>query len=180
MQAAFEKVVSAFDPDQFLRIRESFDQRFESTGGTELITRSADKKFWFRACTEEFEIIDAVFYGDGRQAESDERRYPPVGMDGAQSYGGSKGKSGKDNRELEFVFEPVEGGAYIFDFADPVGVLAFAQASAAEIEAEHGKSKTVQRLHGVEGNLVVERSTVERMRMTHQGSVRRAGRSGIE
>jgi hypothetical protein len=55
--------------------------------------------------------------------------------------------------------------AHIFDFADAVGVLAFAQTGAAEVEAQHRESEAVERFHGVEDDFVVERSTVERMRM---------------
>jgi hypothetical protein len=59
-------------------------------------------------------------------------------------------------------------------------VLAFAQAGTAEVEAEHRESEAVERFHGVEDDFVVQRSTVERMRMAHHGGVRRGGRSGVE
>ncbi len=59
-------------------------------------------------------------------------------------------------------------------------MLAFAQPGAAKIEAEHGKSETVERLHGVEDNFVMQRSTVQRMRMAHDGGMRRIGRPGVE
>src|SRR5208282_5474521 len=69
---------------------------------------------------------------------------------------------------------------HVFDFADAVCVFALAQAGAAEVEAQHGESEVVERLHGVEDDFIVQRSTVERMRMTDDGSMRRVGRSGVE
>ncbi len=59
-------------------------------------------------------------------------------------------------------------------------MFSFTQAGAAEVEAEYGESEVVERLHGVEDYFVVERSSVERMRMTDYGSVGRGGRSGVE
>jgi hypothetical protein len=69
---------------------------------------------------------------------------------------------------------------HIFYFADSVRVLAFAQAGGAEVEAQHRESETVERFHGMKDNFVVQRSTVEGMRMADDGSVRRILRSGVE
>ena len=91
-----------------------------------------------------------------------------------------KEKPAKMIGQREFAFEPIEGGAHVFDFADAAGVFAFAQAGAAEVEAEHGESEAVERFHGVENDFVVQRSSVERMRMADHGGVRRVGRSGVE
>src|SRR5208282_4288016 len=88
-QAAFEEVISGFDADELLRLREGVDERFEFTRGAELIARSADEEFRLGARAQEFEIVDAVFSaasdGDGGQAEGDERAYTGVGVGGAQS-----------------------------------------------------------------------------------------------
>ena len=149
-----------------------------------MIARSADEEFGLGALAQEFEIVNTLFiaicYGDGGQAQGDERAYTGVGVGGAQSYGGAERKAGEDHGQREFAFEPIEGNAHVFDFADAVGVFAFAQASAAEVEAEHGESEAVERFHGVEDYFVVERSTVEWMRMADHGSVRRVRRSGVE
>ena len=59
-------------------------------------------------------------------------------------------------------------------------MLAFTQAGAAEVETQHREPEVVQRLHGVEDNFVVERPTIERMRMTNNRSMSRSGRSRIE
>ena len=59
-------------------------------------------------------------------------------------------------------------------------MLAFAQAGAAKIEAQHGESEAVERLHGVKDDFVVQRSAVQRMRMANEGGMRCAGRTGVE
>jgi len=59
-------------------------------------------------------------------------------------------------------------------------VLALAQAGPAKIETQHRKSKTVQRLHRMEHNLVMQSPSEQRMRMRHQRGMRRVGRSDIE
>ena len=97
-----------------------------------------------------------------------------------EAYGGAERKTGKDDGQREFMFQPVEGGANIFDFANAASVLAFAQAGAAEVEAEHGESEAIESFHGVEDNFVVQRSAVERMRMTNNGGMGGGGRAGIE
>ena len=66
---------------------------------------------------------------------------------------------------MKLVVQPVERGANVFDFPVAVIVLALAQARAAKVEAQHRKTKTVQRFHGVEHNFVVQRSAKQRMRM---------------
>jgi hypothetical protein len=179
-QAAFEEVISGFDANQLLWISKSIDERFEFAGRTELIARAADEKFRLRRSAQEIEIVGAVFFRKDGQAERDERADSVVGAGSAQSDGGAERKAGEDYRKREFTFEPVKGGAHIFDFADAIRVLAFAQSGASEIEAKHGKSEAVKRFHGVEDDLVVERSAVERMRMTDDSGVRRGGRTGVE
>src|SRR5450755_1267277 len=74
---------------------------------------------------------------------------------------------------MEFPFQPVEGGANVVHLATPVVVLAVAQAGSAEVEAQRGKSKTVQRLHGVKHHFVMESPAKDRMRMANQSGVRR-------
>jgi len=173
-------VISGFDADQLLRIGEGVDERFEFAGGAELIARAADEEFRLGASAQKFEIVDPAFDGDGGQAEGDERADAVVRIGGARSNSSAERKAGEDDGQRELMFQPVEGGAHVFDFADAICVLAFAQAGAAEVEAEHGESEAVERFHGVEDYFVVERSTVERMGMADHGGVRRAGRSGVE
>jgi len=175
-------MISGFDANQLFRIGEGANKRFEFTQGAELIARAADEELGFRALAQKFEIVDAVFGSDsnGGQAESDERADAVVRIGGAQSDGGSEGEAGEDYGQRELAFEPIEGGAHVFDFPDAVGVLAFAQSGAAEVKAEYGESEAVKRLHGVEDDFVVQRSPIKRMRMAHHGGMGRTGQSGVE
>ena len=182
-------MISGFDADQLLGVGEGVDEGFEFTGGGKLIARAADEQFGFRALAQEFEIVDAVFCaafecaacdGDDGQAEGDEGADVAVAKRGAQSDSGSEREAGEDDGQGEFTLEPIESGSHIFDFADAAGVLALAQAGAAEVKTEHGKSEAVERFHGVECDFVVQRSAVERMGMANHGGMRRVGRSGVE
>src|SRR6266851_2233544 len=125
-ESPFKEMISGFDADQLLGVGEGVDERFEFSGGTEVIARATNEKFRLRARTQEFEIIDAAFDRDSGQAEGDECADSVVRISGAQSDGGAEGKAGEDYWKGEFVFEPVEGDAHVFDFADTAGVLAFA------------------------------------------------------
>ena len=153
-------------------------------GGSELVARSADEELRFRACAQELKIVDAVVFticdSNGGQTEGNERADAVVIVRGSQSDSGSEGKAGEDYGEREFFFQPVEGSAHIFDFSHAVGVLAFAQAGAAEVETKDGESEGVERFHRVEDDFIVERSSVERMRMTDDGGMRGGGRSAVE
>ncbi len=180
LESALEEVVSSFDAHQLLRIGERTDQRFQCARRSELIARSADEEFGLSGSSQEFEIVSTGFDCDRGQAERDERVDPVIGIGGTQSNGGAKRESGENNGERKLAFEPVQRGADVFHFADAIGVLAFAQAGAAEVEAQDGKSEAVESLHGVEDNLVVKRSTVKWMGMADDGSMRRISRSGIE
>ena len=76
--------------------------------------------------------------------------------------------------------EPVERRADVVDFAVAVVVFALAQSGSAEVEAQHGKAEAVQRLHGVEDDLVVQRPAEQRMRMADQRCVRRVVGARVE
>ncbi len=53
--------------------------------------------------------------------------------------------------------EPVERGANVVDFPIAVVMFALAQSSSTKVEAQHRKTKTVQCLHGVKDDFVVQR-----------------------
>src|SRR6266496_3674969 len=73
---------------------------------------------------------------------------------------------------MKLLVEPVERGAHIVLLADAVVVFAVAQARSAKIEPKHRESKTVQRLHGMEHNFIVQRAAEHRMRMAHKSRTR--------
>jgi hypothetical protein len=179
-QPSFEEVVSAFDANEFFRLRESADERFKFSGGTELIARSADEKFRLDAIAEKLEIIRALFDRHSGQAKCDERADTVIGISGAHSHRGPERKTGNDDWQREFVLDPVKSSAYIPDFAFAASVLTFAQSGSAKIEAQDGESEPVQRLHGVEDNFVMQRSAIERMGVTDNRCMSRVGRTGIQ
>ena len=72
------------------------------------------------------------------------------------------------------AFKPIESGADIVNFANALIVFALAQSRSTEVEAQHGKAKTAQRLHGMEHHFVVQSSAKEWMRMAYK-----RGMSGV-
>lgn len=170
-QAAFEKVVAGFDEDQLLWLGKRGDHLFELGLGGELIARATDEELGLGAGAEEIKVVAAVIDRGDRCAQADESVNAGVGTSGAQSYGSSEGKAGKDNGLTVLLLEPVQRNAHIGEFTFTVGMFALAQPSAAEIKAQHRKSETVQRLHGVEYNFVVKRAAVDRMGMADEGGV---------
>ena len=72
---------------------------------------------------------------------------------------------------MKLAIEPVEGGVNVLYFPVAVIMLALAETCSAKIEAQHGKSKTIQRFHGVKDDLVVQGAAEQRMRVTDQRGV---------
>lgn len=81
---------------------------------------------------------------------------------------------------MEFGIQPVESAANIFHFAPALVVLAMAKSRTAKVKAQHGKAKTIQRLHGMKNNFVVQRTPEQRMGMTNYRRVRRVRVPGIQ
>src|SRR5438105_15813154 len=74
---------------------------------------------------------------------------------------------------MELAIEPVQRSVCVFRLSLSLSVLSFTQPKATKIEAQHRKSKTVQRFHRVKHNFVVHGAAVNRMRMTDQSSMTR-------
>ena len=81
---------------------------------------------------------------------------------------------------MKFLIEPVERRAYVIHFPDSMIVFTLAQTRAAKVEAQHGKSKTIERLHGVKHDFVVQRATKQRMRMANDRGMRGVFRARVE
>lgn len=178
-------MVGAFDQNKLPRLGKPRNQSFELDSRAELIPRSADEQLWLRALLQEIELVGSRLLRIGRhrsrrRADSDQRLHPLIGTGGPQSDGGPKRKSGKDDRKMELLFEPIERAANIFDFADASIMLAVAKSRATEVEPQHGKPKTVQRLHRVKHDLIVKRAAKQWMRMANHRRMRRILRAGIE
>src|SRR5437879_345935 len=81
---------------------------------------------------------------------------------------------------MKLAIEPLESSPDIFHLPIAFIMLAVAQAGSAKIEAQHGKSETVQRLHGVKDDLVVQRTTKEWVGMAHYSGVGSVVGTGIQ
>src|SRR6266436_6784282 len=78
------------------------------------------------------------------------------------------------------MIQPIECGSNVVHLAFSVIMFPMAQAGTAKIEAQHRKTETVQRLHGVKDHLVMESSAKPRMRMAHHGGVGGFGFARVE
>ena len=99
---------------------------------------------------------------------------------GAHANRGPKGKSCKHQRQMKLRIHPIQRRPHVIDFTHTMIVLALAQSGPAKIEAQHGKAKTVQRLHGVKHDLIVQRPAEQRVRMANHRRMRRTLRPCIQ
>ena len=81
---------------------------------------------------------------------------------------------------MKLSIQPVKGGANILDLTVALIMFAVAEAGAAKVKAQHRKAKTVQRLHGVENNLVMQCPAKQGMGMANYCGVRRVPGAGIQ
>ena len=179
-QAAFEEMVGGFNDDELLGFWQASDERCQSCFRCELVAGSADEQLRLRACFEKGVVVGAVIDRGDRGAETDDGLHTWIGTGGAKADGGSEGEPRKDHRQVKFLSEPVEGGAYVIDFARAGVVLAVAPSGAAEIETQHREAELVERLHRVKDDFVVQGAAVERMGVANNRRVGRARRSCVE
>lgn len=76
--------------------------------------------------------------------------------------------------------QPVESGPNIFELPVAAIVFALAESGATKVEAQHGETKTVQRLHGMEYDLIMQRPAKQRMGMANYRRVRRVFCARVE
>ena len=184
-QPSLEKMISAFNQHEFLRLGNRRNQRLQLRPRTKLIARAADEQLRLGAVVQEIKRIHARSLRIGsdrnrRNAHTDQRLHASIRTCRAQPDRRAERESCEQQRQVELRVQPVESGAHIFDFAVAVIVLAMAESGAAKVEAQHGKTKTVQRLHGVEHNLVMQRSAKQRMRVANNCGMSRIFGTGVE
>ena len=75
---------------------------------------------------------------------------------------------------MELPIQPIERDAYVVDLAATFVVRPFAESSATKVEAQHRKSERIERLHGMEDDLVMHRPAEKRVRMADK-----RGMSGV-
>ena len=164
-------MIGSLDQHQLARLWKRVHQSLQLCPRAELIARAADEKLGLGTRLEKRKIVSSLVDRGHWDAEADEGPDARIRAGNRQTDGSAEGKSGKDQRQAELAIQPVERSADIIPFPASVVVLALAQTGTTKIEAQHGESKAVQRLHGVEHDLVVESSSEQRMGMAHQGSV---------
>jgi hypothetical protein len=184
-QAAFKKVIGAFDDYKFFRLGNRRNQFLQLRARTELIACPTDKKFRLRTIAQKVEAIDARFFQSSshwshRYSQANERMNPRVRTRRAQSDHRSERESCKDQWQVKLGVEPVQRSLHVFDFSSAVIVFSLAQAGPAKVKAQHGKPEAVQRLHRVEDDLVVQSSAKQGMRMANHGGMSGVGCACVE
>ena len=184
-QPSLEEMVSAFNQHQLLRLRDRRHQSLQLRPRTKLIARAADEQLRLGTVAQEVERIHARRFRIGgdrnrRNAHSNQRLDAIIWTCRSQPDRRAEGESCEQQWQVELSVQPVESGANIFNFPVAVIVFAVAESSAAKIEAQHGKTKTVQRLHGMEHNLVMQRSPKQRMRVANDCRMSRILRTGVQ
>src|ERR1700688_3101255 len=178
-------MLGAFDQHQLLRFGRRSNESFEFGWGTELIAGSAHKQLGLRALLQEVECIHPRLFRslgnrNDRRSDTNDRTNSSVCTSGTQSDRRAERESGEQQRQMILGIEPVERSADVVNFAIALVVLALTQSRSTKVEAQHGKAKTVQRLHGMEHDFVVQRSAKQRVRMADQRRMSGVSGSGVQ
>lgn len=146
----------------------------------ELVVVSADEELGGGAAGgEEVVGVVAVVGVDG-EAQTDEAFDAGVAAAGAQADVGAEGKTREEDGEAEAVVEPVEGCADVVDFAVAFVVCAFAEAGAAEVEAEDGETEVGEGFGRVVDGLGVHSAAAGWVWVGDEGGVERVFAAGVE
>ena len=81
---------------------------------------------------------------------------------------------------MKLAGEPIESNLHVLHLSHSVRVLPLAQSCPAKIKTQHRKAEVVERLHGVEDDLIVQRSPIPGMGMADQGGIGGAFRALIQ
>ena len=178
-------MIRALDHNQLLRVGRRGDKSLQLRPRTKLIAAATDKQFRLHTAAQEIKRVGSRCFGIGsdwnrRNSDSDHGLYPRIRTRRSQPNRSAERESCKQKRQMELRIQPVEGGADIVDLAVAMIVLAGAESGAAKVEAQHGKSNTIQSLHGMEYNLVMERPAKHRMGMANYRRVRRTLGASVE
>src|SRR5580692_7690683 len=165
-------MIGAFNQHELFRFLKRSHQSLDLLARAKRIACAADKQFSFGAILQEFQFVNARLFRVGgdrnrRNSHANQPLHSRIGASSPQPDRCTEGEPRKQQRQVKLRGQPVESGSNILDFAVAVVVLALAESGPAEVEAQHGKTKTVQRLHGMEYDLVMQRSAKQRMRMAN-------------
>ena len=155
-------------------------------GGRVLVTAAAEEELGQRTVMEEGVAVVAARSLSGQAQESECAqvcaRLQRVAT-GEGCHGCAEAESGKDDRQVELPFKPVESGQYITCFGAAV-VDALAEACTAKVEAEHRQRESplggIERLHDVINNFVVHGSAARGVGVADERGKAGFGRAFIE
>jgi hypothetical protein len=170
-RGSLKEVFCAFDPDELLRLGGAFEDGFDDGARAVFVVIAADEELGLGALWEEAVGIVASACAN-RKAKTDEAFHAGVSAAGAQSDVGTEGEAGEEDREIEILIDPIERGMDVLLLAAAIVVSSFAQADAAEVEAEHGEAEGRECLHGVIDNLVVHSAAAVRVGVADECGVR--------
>lgn len=179
-QAAFEEVIRGLDEDELLGVGQPGYERFQFCSWTELVAGPGNEELWLAARLQKMEIVIAVVDRRNWCTQSDECSDAIVRTRRSQANGSAKGKAGKNQGEAVLAFEPFQSCADVVELAIAMIMAAFAESRASKVEAQYRKTKSVQCLHRVKHNLIVERAAKERVWMTDESRVGCAGQARVQ
>ena len=144
-----------------------------------LVVVAADEQLGLRTLPEKRKRVEPAI-GGNRRSQRYQGTDVGIRTAGLESVAAPKENPAKDDGQRELLLQPCQRGLHIADLATPVIVLACAQPRPPEIEAQDRKAKGVQRLHGMEDDLVVHRPAKHGMWMANQTRVRGGRRAHVK
>src|SRR5206468_2366035 len=102
-----KKVLSAFHEDDPLRLRCLRKNFLQLLLRSKLVAVAADEELGLAAVTQKSITIQPVIHF-GRSAERDDRLHPRIRTSRAHPGGRPEGESAENQRQVEFVVEPIE------------------------------------------------------------------------
>ena len=176
---AGEEVVGVFYPGDAFGFGSVDEEGFEDAARAELVVVAGDEELGGAAGGEEVVGVVAAGGADG-EAEAYEALDAGVAATGAEAHVGAEREAGEEDGETEAAVKPVECGANVVDFADAFVVYAFAQARAAEVEAQDRKSEVGERFRRVIDGLGVHGAAAGRVRVGYNRGVQSVFAAGVE
>jgi hypothetical protein len=173
-------MIGGVNDDKLLGVGQGGELRFEQGFRAKAVAIATDEELGLGAGGEEIEVVVAALDGGDGSADSNKGADARVGAGNPQSDGSAEGEAGEDEREMEFVVEPVEGGAHVVLLTVTVVMFASTQPGAAKVEAQHGQAERVERFHGMEDDFVVQRASEQGMGMADDRGVGGVGGTFIE
>lgn len=174
-----EEVVGSGNEDEARGWGHGFRGTGEIGGGAELVVVPAEEEFRSGAGLEELVGVVAAGGADGK-AETNASDDARISATGTQADVGAEREAGEEDRPMEVSGHPAERGSDVVLFAVTSVKEAFAEANAAEVEANDRQAEGQEGLHGVVDDLGVHGSAGGRVGVADQGGEGGVGLAGVE